>query len=282
MTAYRMWHQPVVCLLAPLLTSVISIAALVGFASADWRRGSDARAAGGIHFGERMIEGPVREPANTWSNLGFVVAGIAVGWRAMKDRGQLQGIANANLMQSDLFFPSSYAAVAAFLGPASAAMHASGTRWGGRIDVFSMFLWASWCIAYHITQLMRGRRSLFLSLYGVLIAMSIARIFYNINPLDLNSNMTFGLLIVLSLLLGIAVRIEGSTTANLSAMFASLVSFLIAFGVFWIPNVKGWAFCHPQSQIPGHAIWHLLCAVSVWFIYVYFRSERPVVKNASQ
>lgn len=221
-----------------------------------------------------MLEGPVREPFNTWSNLGFVIAGIAVGWRAMKDRGEFPHQPNANLMQSDLLVPASYAAVAVFLGPASAAMHASGTRWGGRIDVFSMFLWASWCIAYQIAQLLRGQRRLFFGLYGTLIGLAIARIFFNINPLDLNSNSTFGLLIVFSLLLGIVVRLEGSTTANLSAWLASLISFLVAFGVFWIPNVRGWAFCHPQSWIPGHAIWHLLCAVSVWFVYVYFRSER--------
>ncbi len=275
MSFSRMWNSPVVCLVAPLLTGLISIAALVALAAVDWQRGSDSRVAGGIHFGERMVEGPVREPANTWSNLGFVIAGIAIGWRAMNDWRNPRFTPGVNLIHSDLFFPASYAAVAVFLGPASAAMHASGTRWGGRVDLFSMFLWASWCLAYHLTQLLRGQKYLFLGVYGILIVMSIARIFFNLNPLDLGSNETFGLLIVMGLGLGIAARISTSTTADLHPILASLVAFLIAFGVFWIPNVKGLAFCHPKSAIPGHAIWHLLCAVSVWFIYIYIRSERP-------
>jgi hypothetical protein len=277
-----MWNRPAVCLIAPLLTALISITLMVAFAAVNWQRGNDSRKPGGIHFGERMIEGPVREPANTWSNLGFVVAGMAIGWRAMNDWRSPSFTPGVNLIHSDPFFPASLAAVAVFLGPASAAMHASGTRWGGRVDVFSMFLWATWGVAYHFTQLMRGQRNLFLVVYGILILMSVARIFFNVNPLDIGSNETFGLLIVLGLGLGIAARWDSSSTADLKALLSALGAFLVAFGVFWIPNVKGLAFCHPKSSIPGHAIWHLLCAVSVWFVYVYLRSERPGLRQSTE
>src|SRR5689334_15068495 len=58
----------------------------------------------------------VLQPANTFSNAGFVLAGLAVAWRAGAPSTTI--VANPRLA-------AAYAVVVVLLGPASAAMHAT-------------------------------------------------------------------------------------------------------------------------------------------------------------
>ena len=93
------------------LTAVVSLTLLAlavrfGWLGADVDRGAD--------FCEAAA-GRVRQPVNTLSNLGFVVAGLAIAVRA--DRLPVLGTA--------------YACLVVLLGPASMAMHATESRWAG-------------------------------------------------------------------------------------------------------------------------------------------------------
>ena len=114
-------------------------------------------------FCERFAPGLVAQPANTFSNAGFVLVGLAVGWRAMRDLAD--GGVPRNRMTTTVFYPAFYAGVGALLGPGSAAMHASTTRWGGRVDVFSMYLWILWVLAYQWVRLRGGSERDFLRIY---------------------------------------------------------------------------------------------------------------------
>ncbi len=71
----------------------------------------------GDGFCEAARSGWLKQPANALSNLGFVVAGLAIGWRAGLPEGRLArpGLAPA------------FAVVVVLLGPGSMAMHATQT-----------------------------------------------------------------------------------------------------------------------------------------------------------
>ena len=110
------------------LTAVVSLALLAlavrfGWLGADVDRGAD--------FCEAAA-GRVRQPVNTLSNLGFVVAGLAVAREAWR----LPVVGTA------------YACMVVFLGPASMAMHATESSLGGHLDMLSMYLVASFAVAY--------------------------------------------------------------------------------------------------------------------------------------
>ena len=84
----------------------------------------------GDGFCEAARPGWLRQPANSLSNLGFVLAGLLIGWHARLPSGRLArpGLA------------ASYAVVVVLLGPGSMAMHATQTELGGRLDQASMYL----------------------------------------------------------------------------------------------------------------------------------------------
>ena len=50
-------------------------------------------------------------------------------------------------------------------------------------------------------------------------------------------------------------------------------AFFILFcaGSIWMLDREGVA-CSPQSALQGHAMWHILTAASIFFIYLYYRS----------
>ena len=67
-------------------TAVVALALVVSGAFHGWL-GPDAGRGDG--FCEAAVSGWVRQPANTWSNLAFVAAGLAVAWRAGAPDGRL-------------------------------------------------------------------------------------------------------------------------------------------------------------------------------------------------
>ena len=48
--------------------------------------------------------------------------------------------------------------------------------------------------------------------------------------------------------------------------------FLIGL-VIWRLSHTGAPLCYPESLLQGHAVWHLLCAISTAAIFVYYQSE---------
>ena len=127
------------------VTAALSLALVVSAARWGWLGPDVGRGDG---FCEAPRAGWVRQPANTWSNLGFVVAGLAVAWYAGDRRrlgltlGAHPGLATA------------YAVLVVLLGPGSMAMHATQTDLGGHLDLLSMFLVSGFALAYALMRLL--------------------------------------------------------------------------------------------------------------------------------
>src|SRR6188768_208198 len=133
---------------AVVSTGLLVLALRAGWLGADVGRGAD--------FCEAARDGRVRQPANTFSNLGFVVAGLVIAWHAGRTR--LHGLATP------------YACIVVFLGPASAAMHATQSERGGQLDLLSMYLIASFAAAYALLRWYRRDRSFFWQLVLMFVA----------------------------------------------------------------------------------------------------------------
>ena len=251
-----------------MTVALAASAALVLLAVGGWPGEGGASA---TMFCEAFRPGPVKQPLNTFSNLGFVAVALAVGWSARRDLSG-RGATAANRMTRGAFYPAFYAGVAAFLGPASAAMHASTTRGGGRVDCLSMYLWVLWVIAFALVRLRDGSERDFLWMY--LPAAAALGGLHVAGAIPFSSDLLFGVLVVALLALEIAVmRRRPELRTRRRFVLGAVASFLLAFAI-WIPSRTGGPWCDPHSLLQGHAAWHLLCAGSVWLLYCYARSER--------
>src|SRR6185369_7392403 len=100
----------------------------------------------GANFCEAARDWVVKQPANTFSNVGFVIAGLLIAWHA-GGRPNLGG---------HRYLATAIACLVVLLGPGSAAMHATQSSVGGDLDMLSMYLVASFALGYAVMRWSRG------------------------------------------------------------------------------------------------------------------------------
>ena len=73
---------------------------------------------------ERVSDGIFREPVNTLTNLGFMVAGLYILYKLTNETSfnEFSGLNNITIL---------YGVAVVYLGPGSMMMHATNTEWGG-------------------------------------------------------------------------------------------------------------------------------------------------------
>jgi len=187
--------------------------------------------------------GAVQQPLNSWSNLAFVFAGALALFRAP--------------------MPSSYlfAASCVVLGIGSFLFHASVTAVFQWLDVVGMYLvevsLVAW--AFHRTWGIPYSRLLPLALAAD-VALAVFK--WQLN--------TVWTLVALGAAIAAAMIVQVRTGKQaLRHALLPLLLITVAYGVRALDVQK--VFCAPDSWIfQGHALWHLLCAVSVYLSFQFF------------
>lgn len=218
----------------------------------------------GANFCEAARDGPVRQPANTFSNAGFVVAGLLVARRA----GRLPD--GAVMSQTVATF---FACVVVLLGPGSAAMHATQSEWGGHLDMLSMYLVAGFAASWAWVRWTRRGTTAFASAYAACVAAcELVGLWPEPVPVvHYSGNLAFGVLLVVAVVLETRLWRRGEASIVFRDGVVALVAMLVAFTI-WLLTNAGW--CDPHSLLQGHAVWHLLCAVSAYWLFRMYASER--------
>ena len=98
----------------------------------------------GLNYCEHSRDALIKQPANTFSNIGFIIVGLVIGWQLMKRKYS----DNKNRMSTSDFYATFFSTLCILMGPASMAMHASTSIIGGYFDVLSMYLLAGFMVAY--------------------------------------------------------------------------------------------------------------------------------------
>jgi len=268
-------QQPWLCAAIPCLVAGLSIGALVIVGLEGWLGPLGINAGG---FCERFRDGIIKQPANTWSSLGFVAVGIWIGFTAMRDRAALRvaGGPAPSRMSATNGYPVLYASLAVLLGPGAAAMHASTTDWAGVLDRMSMYVWIAFPVAYGLTRLRDLSGIGFVAIY-LAIALPFCLLIAN-DAVPISGDFVLGTLIFT--LAATEVAIGSELSGRRAWLVAATCAFLLAFGT-WLPSRTGGAWCDPDSLLQGHAVWHLLCAVAVACIFAFYRSERARTKTRS-
>jgi len=242
-------------------TAVVSCGLLAVAIARGWLGPDVGRGANFCEAGTGLI----RQPANTFSNVGFVAAGLLIAWHA-----SVPGNVGRRLSTYP-WLATAIACVVVLLGPGSAAMHATQSALGGHLDMLSMYLIASFAAAYAVTRYYGGSAVLLgVAFAGGLVFCELVGLYRAPLPVVIYAgNAAFGLLLLLAVVLELRIIRRGARIQR-SYVYVSLGALLTAFAI-WNAS-KTW-LCDPHSLVQGHAIWHLLCAVAAYFLYRYYASE---------
>lgn len=229
---------------AALSLGLLALAVPLGWLGPDVDRGAG--------FCE-VSDGPLAQPVNTLSNLGFVVAGLLIA------RHVARGEAGPTRL------PTTYACLVVLLGPGSMAMHATESAAGGELDVLSMYLVSSFALAQAVTRSSRTAAAVFTVALVAQVALNRAHL--EVPVVHEAGNAAFGA----TLLVAVALEARHGTRW-LAAAGGSLV---VAFAV-WNTAQTGSALCFPHSLYQGHGVWHVLCAVAAYCLFRHYAAGGAV------
>ncbi len=244
---------------AAVSSGVVGIALVQGWFGPDVGRGAEfCEAATGL----------LRQPANTLSNAGFVVAGLLVAWHV----GRRPTAPEVVLSRSR---GTAYAVTVTLLGPGSAAMHASQSTVGGHLDTTSMFLLASFAAAHALTRVAGLADGAFAALFLSLVAACELAVVWSVEvPVVLHlGNVAFAALLLAAVATEVTLARRPDRTVDLRWALAALGALLLGFAVWNLAKDDG-PWCREASVLQGHAAWHVLGAVAAWCLYRFYASER--------
>ena len=245
------------------LVSMAAILALLSTLGPDWSRYGPATCTATRCFCEAPRVGAlIVQPANSWSSYGYAFGGFL-----MIALARSPGWASAMHRQAATMF----GVTAIFVGLGSVLLHATLTLWGQFFDVMGMYLVSGFMLVGAVTRwrALSARQAvwLYLGVVGGLLAVLF------LVPEVRRS--LFGVVLIAAIIaeMGFArVRRAGVKTGY---YLAGITTNAVAFAI-WNLDQHG-IVCAPDSLWQGHAIWHLLGALSLWLTFLYYRSERPVV-----
>ena len=243
-------------LLAALLISALTITIFLSLNPNTWESWNPATCLKTGCFCEASnTQSPIRQAANAYSSLGFVFSGMFIIASARK--GNRLSVGYSILM----------GIASIIVGVGSAFYHASLTFIGQFFDVFGMFLLAAFMLVYAFERIWKLRISTTL---GLFLTLNIFLSWLQIAIPDAR-RYAFAIVLIIALVFEYYFRVKDKPQINIRLLQIGIGLLAGAYIIWILDNTR--IVCFERSLLQGHAIWHLLGAVSVVFLHRYYLSE---------
>lgn len=207
---------------------------------------------------EAQRVGLIAQPANTWSCLGWGVAGLWIAWNAARQRECRAPLDPELDPYQRSFYTGIYALVVFSLVPGGMFFHASLTDWGGKLDIVSMYLLVNFWLFYNLARSFRWSRTTFLIAYATTTAiLLVPRVIYS--AIDIGLSLFVGLIF-----LALTSEIWLASAPHRRWVWVGLGSFVFAH------LVQAALPCDPNSLFQPHAVLHVIEVVPLVAFYFHF------------
>ncbi len=199
-------------------------------------------------FCEQNLCSWIAQPSNTWSNLPFAIVGIMIV-RTNKDRPLLKLLGHS----------------AWILGIGSFMFHASASFIFEAWDLLGMFMISGLMLSFNFARYSENQSvSKLIGLFLGMTALAFA-ILLSFPSIGIA---LFAIQVALALHLEVLMDLREDPVEFKYAKYF-IGAFVLAF-ILWNLDIHG-IVCDPNNHIlTGHAVWHLLNAVAIWFIYRFY------------
>jgi hypothetical protein len=209
-----------------------------------------------LEFCESRLCGWIVEPANTWSNIGFILVGFWVLWNVRK-------LARVDLALIGL--------TAVLVGIGSTLFHMTATRFGEILDLSAMYLISAMFVVYAAKRHWIMSTAMFVGIYALLAGLAVAAMIAS----GSNGIHVFASHVAVAVILEFSAFKRSASRHDYRNLKWMTVTFALAF-TSWSLDVSR-RVCIPDNHIfGGHAFWHLANAASLFF---YFRHQRQMPKQ---
>lgn len=242
------------------VSAIITLGLLIVFGP-DWSMYAPATCTATRCFCELPRTGDLLlQPANSWSAFGYVFAGFLM-------------IVLAKTRDWASAFPplaaQVFAIAAITVGIGSVLLHGTLTLWGQFFDVLGMYLVSGFLLVSALAKWLRipDRRA---AIYYVLLCVALVAVLIALPEVR---RWLYGAVLITAIIIELVFARPLRPQVKTAYYFYGIIAKAVAFGI-WNLDQHG-KVCAPESLMQGHAIWHLLGALALWFAFLYYRSERP-------
>lgn len=214
-----------------------------------------------ISFCEEQLCAWVVKPAETWSNLGYILFGLYILHRARRDQCQHMNFLGV---------------IGIVLGLGSGIFHATGTFFGEYLDVSGMFMYVALGLTIvtrrYFKLPLKKMKYFFLALQG-----SSMILLWFIKPIGIA---LFSLQFAAIMIMEILLYRRDKEKIDYKYFFLFVSTFTFAWFIWWMDLLKIW--CAPDNHyFNGHAAWHLITSASFYFNYQFLK-QIPELRPDSQ
>lgn len=220
-----------------------------------------------MNFCEENLCAWVKQPANTFSNLGFIFVGFFILWHThRRDRP-----ARSASLRAMPF-------MAMFLGLSSMFYHSSMIFAAEVADLASMYFFSTLMFTVNLKRLgWLSNKNWTAAYIGINIASIALLLFHKPFGIDIFAAQVIGSILMELRLFLISIgkakaskQPRGMPRADYRLYFAALGLFGLAY-VIWNLDYHHFV-CEPKNHwIQGHAVWHILDALTFFTLYFFYR-----------
>ncbi len=217
----------------------------------------------------------VRQPVNTFSNLAYLLPGLAILWRGWKDQSKRT---RYNIVSANPFYSIMLGGILLYIFVASTFFHSSLIGFASKLDfsaVYSLSLYPLmyfthrvWLLSIGVPSNTRHTKST----TTVITAFTVLYVLLTFGmPEGMENYVVLGIIVFIALLGLIVEKYDSGRTNHLYLVTAIAC---IAFAVMWFGFDIYKILCIPDSYIQPHSLWHLFAGLSTFYFYMYIRSEK--------
>lgn len=202
-----------------------------------------------IAWCETRLCAVVAEPANAWSNVAFEVVAAVLFWK-------LRGARRSPLML--------IAVCSLLTGIGSFVYHATGTFWGEFIDVSAMYLFGAVMMSLELLRYVKWSARAITLFYALVVGVSTLATLA-VHRLSIP---VFVAQMVCAVPMAVRTRRRLRRSVDGRFLLAMMWTFVLAYGIWWTDELR--LVCRPDNRVfTGHAAWHVLTALCLYFYYMY-------------
>jgi len=196
----------------------------------------------------------INEPANTWSNLSFIIVGLII----------LKKINNLNdKMLRDFGY------IVIVMGLCSFFYHATNNFLTQFIDFLGMFLLTSFMLAQQVKRLRGEDPRNYATLFWFFMFISTC-LFWMFDLYQVPIQLIVTLEVIPMLILEVICCAKEKRTKELSWFLGCLITMIVAQTFSMLDHKRLW--CEPENLfLHGHALWHIFGGLGMLFLALHLK-----------
>lgn len=207
----------------------------------------------------------ISEPANTWSNLGYMIIASVIFYLSIKNKH------NKELRQ--------FGPIIFFMGAMSYFYHQSNFYGSQILDFVGMFFFVGWVIATNLIRLgyLKRKNHLPFNLIMGTILTIMMHLMY-LTGIKFQGIVLFAAFVIV----GTEFMARKLQKLHYKYFVSALITLIIAFGFSISDGKRLW--CDPTQHgwfSQGHAMWHWVASLAMLFIYLHYSQDALEPKKNS-